>query len=69
MFLNYFVKMGSIGLLVVLVLNLFNQYVLEVGTGTWWSVWFPAYIVWFVFLAIGVGLSRRKNPRPLPEHP
>ncbi len=60
---HYFVKMGSIGLVVVLALNLFNQYVLGVGTGAWWSVWFPAYIVWFVFLAIGLGLSKKEEPK------
>ncbi len=55
-----FVLMGSTGLSISLVLNLFNRYVLGVGGDAWWSAWFPLYVVWFVFLVIGVGLSRKK---------
>jgi len=56
-----FVKMGLIGLSITIVLNLFNQYVLDVGGGVWWSVWFPIYLVWFVFLVIGIGLSKKNK--------
>ncbi len=55
-----FVLMGSTGLAISLVLNLLNQYVLGVGGDAWWSAWFPLYLVWLVFLVIGVGLSRKK---------
>ena len=51
-----FIRMGLIGLSISFVLNLFNYYVLGVGGENWWSVWFPTYSVWFVFLIIGIGL-------------
>ena len=51
-----FIRMGLIGLTISFVLNLFNYYVLGVGGENWWSVWFPTYSVWFVFLIIGIGL-------------
>jgi len=56
-----FVKMGLIGLSISIVLNLFNQYVLAVGGEAWWSMWFPIYLVWFVFLVIGIGLSKKNK--------
>ena len=58
-----FVNMGSIGLIVTAALNLFNVYVLGVGGATWWSAWFPLYVVWFTFLIIGMGLSAKDNKR------
>ena len=51
-----FIRMGLIGLSISFVLNLFNYYVLGVGGENWWSVWFPTYSVWFVFLIIGIGI-------------
>jgi hypothetical protein len=56
-----FVVMGLIGLSITLILNLFNQYVLGIGGDAWWSVWLPNYLVWFVFLVIGIGLSNKKK--------
>ncbi len=56
-----FVNMGLIGLSITIVLNLFNQYVLGIGGGVWWSLWFPIYSVWFVFLVIGIGLSKKNS--------
>ncbi len=58
-----FVKMGLIGLSITIVINLFNQYVLSVGDGVWWSLWFPIYLVWFVFLVIGIGLSKMNRSK------
>jgi hypothetical protein len=56
-----FVAMGVVGISISLVLNLFNQFVLGVGSGAWWSVWFPTYIVWVVFLASGIRLSKHRK--------
>ncbi len=58
-----FVKMGLIGLSITIVINLFNQYVLSVGDEVWWSLWFPIYLVWFVFLVIGIGLSKKNKSK------
>ncbi len=54
-----FVIVGLTGLSISFVLNIFNQYVLGVGGEAWWLMWFPGYVVWFVFLVIGIGLSKR----------
>ena len=56
-----FVKMGLIGLSISLVLNVFNLYVLGVGGEAWWSLWFPSYLVWLIFLVIGIGLEQPKR--------
>ena len=56
-----FATMGLIGLLITLVLNLFNHFVLGVGGGAWWSLWFPGYLVWSVFLVIGIGFSKKNG--------
>jgi len=56
-----FVNMGLIGLSITIVLNLFNQIVLDIGSGVWWSLWFPIYLVWLVFLVIGIGLSKKNK--------
>ena len=61
---HHFVAMGLIGLLITLGLNLFNHFVRGVGGNVWWSVWFPGYVVWFVFLIIGLGLSKKNRPGP-----
>ena len=59
-----FVKMGLIGLSISLVLNVFNLYVLGVGGEAWWSLWFPSYLVWLIFLVIGIGLSKKNKSNP-----
>ncbi len=59
-----FVKIGLIGFSIILVLNLFMQYVLDVGGESWWSAWFPFYLVWLVFLVIGLGLSKKNKSKP-----
>ncbi len=59
-----FIKMGLIGLSISLVLNIFIQYVLGVGGEDSWSVWFPIYLVWLVFLVIGIGLSKKNKSKP-----
>ena len=51
-----FVTLGLSGLAITLVLNLG----IGLATGeTSWVAWWPFYIVWVVFLTIGLGLSRK----------
>ncbi len=53
-------KIGVIGASIVLALNVFGLLVLRQPAAhffsmTWWSVWFPSYIVWLVLTTIGIG--------------
>ena len=54
-----FLVIGSMGLAITAVLNLFNTFILNAGGETWWSAWFPLYAVWFTFLIIGLGLTQK----------
>ncbi|MCZ6901117.1 MAG: hypothetical protein O7F74_12845, partial [Bacteroidetes bacterium] len=56
---NTYIRMGLIGLSISFVLNVFNYYVLDVAGEDWWSIWFPTYSVWFVFLIIGMGQIKK----------
>ena len=56
-----FVKMGLLGLFINIILNLFMSFVVDIDSDVWWSAWFPIYMVWVVFLIIGIGLSRKNN--------
>lgn len=58
-----FLLMGTIGLAVTAAINMFNVYVLGVGGDSWWSAWFPFYVVWFTFLIIGMGLSAKNGDK------
>ncbi len=58
---NTYIRMGLIGLSISFVLNVFNYYVLGVAGEDWWSIWFPTYSVWFVFLIIGIGRIKKKK--------
>ena len=58
---NTYVRMGLIGLSISFVLNVINYYVLGVAGDDWWSRWFPSYLVWFVFLIIGIGQIKKKK--------
>lgn len=61
---NLFI-IGLFGLSIVFIVNLFGIFALkqvaaEFFSNQWWSTWFPAYIVWLVFLIIGIGTSYKK---------
>jgi len=58
---NTYIRMGLIGLSISFVLNVFNYYALGVAGEDWWSIWFPTYSVWFVFLIIGMGQIKKKK--------
>lgn len=65
--MNTTVKIGAIGLSITLALNIFALLVLEQDaarffTGEWWSVWFPASIVWLVMTIVGLGRGRVSSP-------
>ena len=52
-------KIGLIGFVIVLFINLIGLFLLQKSTPEffsdgWWSSWFPAYIVWFIFIAMGI---------------
>ena len=56
---NKFLFIGSVGFTIVLLLNLFGGVYLEQAAAvpfqtSWYSTWLPSYIVWFVFLSIGL---------------
>ena len=61
-----FYLIGGIGFIIIFTLNLFGKFVLAKDAAVffseqWWSSWFYSYIVWVVFLIIGVGVSFKKN--------
>jgi hypothetical protein len=53
-----YIKIGVLGLAISIVINLaalflFKKPSAAFFTDPWWSSWFPSYIVWLVFLAVG----------------
>ncbi|HBS25644.1 MAG TPA: hypothetical protein DD827_00715 [Gammaproteobacteria bacterium] len=51
--------LGLVGLTIVSLLNLaadifFHQPAANLSHDGWYSVWFPGYISWFIFLLIGL---------------
>jgi len=56
---NPFLTIGLTGILITGALNLFMVFVLEQSFENWWVF----YIVWFVFLIIGFGQSKRKEQK------
>lgn len=67
MVLRTFTRTGLIGLSIFIALNAFAWLVLakpaaEPFSEDWWSEWFPAGIVFFVFLCTGLGYSLFKRP-------
>ena len=57
-----FRTMALIGLGIQILINLLAMIALKREAATffsqeWWTVWFPGYMVWFVFLIIGLAGS------------
>lgn len=69
LFCRIFPSIGLIGLIITLALNLvallaFKRPAAEFFSHGWWSAWFPNYVVWLVFVAMGLAGAvkvRRKN--------
>ncbi len=58
---NTLIIVGSTGLVISLVVNLLGIFLFHKAaavffTEQWWSSWFPSFLVWIVFLIIGLGL-------------
>ena len=58
-------KIGLIGLVIVFLINLiviffFKKNSSEFFTDNWWTSWFTTYLVWIVFIIIGIG-QKLKN--------
>jgi len=56
--MRYFLTIGITGIAIFIALNAFAVLVLERASAQpfsseWWSQWFPAGVVWLVFLIIG----------------
>ena len=58
---------GLVGLAIEVVLNLvallaFKKNAAEFFSEQWWFSWFPSYILWLVFIVVGIaGCCRGKN--------
>lgn len=58
---------GSIGLVIVVLLNGYAFFVKAqpaavLFSGYWWASWFPAYLIWLVFIVAGLrGRSRAQG--------
>jgi len=62
--MEYFKRIGLIGLSIGLVLNLIGWFVFhrassEFFSNLWWSAWFPNYLIWLVFAIIGFASCKR----------
>lgn len=55
--INPFLTIGLIGLLITVIINLSMVFAADAEVSSWWVF----YIVWFVFLIIGIGQSVKKN--------
>jgi uncharacterized membrane protein len=67
--MNTFTKMGLIGLsaqalINVVALLLFKKDAAQFFTDQWWSLWFPTYTVWLVFLIVGLAGGGQKKSSP-----
>lgn len=66
-FPSVLIRTGLIGVVIVLVLNLYEHFVnaqpAAIPFGEyWWLSWFPAYLIWLVLLIAGLrGKARRKH--------
>jgi len=57
-------RVGTVGLLLTLALNLLALVTLrrpkdEFLAVKWWAAWFPCFCAWLVFAVIGLAASRR----------
>jgi hypothetical protein len=64
---NALVSVGLVGLGIQLVLNLLGLFVFHKAaavffTDEWWSSWFPALLVWIVFIIAGIGIRLTSKP-------
>ena len=62
--MNRSARIGIIGLVITLALNLIALLILKQPqssffSGAWWSTWFTSYAVWSVFTIVGLGKRRR----------
>jgi len=60
-------RVGVIGLVGTLVLNLFAVLALTRASATffsdqWWTGWFPCYLLWFTFTIIGTFGCLKQKP-------
>ena len=65
--MNTFTIIGLTGLVIQLAINGTAWLVLkkpeaEFFAGDWWTYWFPAYVVWGVFLTVGLAQAGKKKP-------
>jgi len=58
---NPFLTIGIIGLLITAIINLSLVFTTDSDVSGWWVF----YIVWFVFLIIGIGQTFKKNKNNL----
>ena len=61
--MNLMLRLGLIGLAIAAAINLvvslaFAAPAARFFSGEWWTVWFPTYLVWIVFIVIGLGRRR-----------
>lgn len=64
--MNTFTTLGLVGLAVQASVNLVAMLVFKKASAgffseQWWSSWFPTYVVWFVFLVVGLARRGKKN--------
>jgi hypothetical protein len=62
---NYLI-LGVVGFVIVLALNCYANIFLAQPAAipfqsSWYSTWFPNYIIWFVFLSIGIAKYSRNK--------
>jgi len=67
---NYLLYMGLLGFIVVLCMNLYSLYIIKKESAiflneNWYEQWFPNYLVWFIFIIIGLVIeyNRKKDRR------
>jgi len=62
--MNPMFRLGLIGLAIAVAVNLlvgllFGTPAAQFLSGEWWTVWFPTYLVWIVFIIVGLGQQRK----------
>ena len=64
--MNSFLTLGAVGLAAQVLMNLIVILAVKSAsarffTESWWSAWFPTYVVWIVFLCVGLGRRGRSR--------